>query len=427
VRIAVVGGGGREHALLVALAQSPDVERLYAVPGNAGTARLAENVPAVGPADAAGLAAFVERAGVDLTIVGPEQPLVAGVADELLDRGLPVFGPTAAAARIEGSKAFAKEVMAAAAVPTARAETFTDADAAIAALDDFGPPWVVKADGLAAGKGVTVTDDPAAARAAVEAALVGLVHGQAGASILLEEYLEGPEASLFAVTDGRTVLPLAPARDYKRVGDGDQGPNTGGMGAYSPLPDLPDEQVEEVRRTILEPTVAELGRRGARYQGLLYAGLTLTADGPKVLEFNCRFGDPETQAILPRMTTDLADLAWATAEGTLAGCKVGWDPRACVTVVLASGGYPGPYRRGYEVDGLQAAAAEPDVHLFHAGTSLDSAGRVRTAGGRVLAVTALGDDLADAGARAYAAAGLIRFDGMHYRRDVAARGGAVAG
>jgi phosphoribosylamine---glycine ligase len=427
MRIAVVGGGAREHALLVVLAQSPDVEQLYAVPGNAGTAAVAENVAGIGTTDGAGLAGFVERHGVDLTIIGPEQPLVAGVADEFLDRGLAVFGPTAAAARIEGSKAFAKEVMAAAGVPTARAETFTDAAAAIAALDDFGPPWVVKADGLAAGKGVTVTDDPAAARAAVEAALVGLVHGQAGARILLEEYLEGPEASLFAVTDGRTVLPLAPARDYKRVGDGDQGPNTGGMGAYSPLHDLPDELVEEVRRTILEPTVAELARRGARYQGLLYAGLTLTADGPRVLEFNCRFGDPETQAILPRMTTDLADLAWATAEGTLAGCKVGWDPRACVTVVLASGGYPGPYRRGFEIDGLQAAAAEPDIHLFHAGTSLDSAGRVRTAGGRVLAVTALGDDLADAGARAYAAAGLIRFDGMHYRRDIAARGGVVAG
>jgi phosphoribosylamine--glycine ligase len=421
MRIAVVGGGGREHALLATLAQSPDVERLFAVPGNAGTARLAENVAAVGPADAAGLADFVERAGVDLTVVGPEQPLVAGVADELLDRGLPVFGPTAAAARIEGSKAFAKEVMAAAGVPTARAETFTDPAKAVAALDGFGPPWVVKADGLAAGKGVTVTDDPATASAAIEAALVGGVHGEAGARILLEEYLEGPEASLLAVTDGRTVVPLAPARDHKRVGDGDQGPNTGGMGAYSPLPDVPDELVDQVRRTVLEPTVAELARRGVRYQGVLYAGLTLTADGPRVLEFNCRFGDPEAQAILPRLTTDLADLAWATAEGTLAGLKVGWDPRACVTVVLAAGGYPGSYRKGLEVHGLQAAAARPGVHLFHAGTTLDAAGRVRTMGGRVLAVTALGDDLADARAGAYAAAELVRFDGMHYRRDIAAR------
>ncbi|HEX8132682.1 MAG TPA: phosphoribosylamine--glycine ligase [Actinomycetes bacterium] len=425
MRIAVVGGGGREHALLATLAQSPDVERLYAVPGNAGTAQVADNVPGVGPTDAAALATFAERAGIDLTIIGPEQPLVAGVADEFLDRGLAVFGPTAAAARIEGSKAFAKEVMAAAGVPTARAEVFTDAAAAVAALDDFGPPWVVKADGLAAGKGVTVTDDPVAATAAIQAALVGGVHGEAGARILLEEHQDGPEASLLAVTDGRTVVPLAPARDHKRVDDGDQGPNTGGMGAYSPLPDLTDEQVDELRRTVLEPTVAELSRRGVRYQGVLYAGLTLTADGPRVLEFNCRFGDPEAQAILPRMSSDLADLAWSTAEGTLASSKIAWDPRACVTVVLASGGYPGSYRTGLEIGGLQAAAARPGVHLFHAATALDAAGRVRTAGGRVLAVTALGDDLADARARAYAAAELIHFERMHHRRDIAARPGGA--
>ena len=420
MRIAVVGSGGREHALLATLAQSAEVDRLFAVPGNAGTAEVAENVPGVGATDAAGLASFAEARRIDLTIVGPEQPLVAGVADEFLDRGLPVFGPTAAAARIEGSKAFAKEVMAAAGVPTARSEAYTDPAAAVAALDDFGPPWVVKADGLAAGKGVTVTGDHAAARAAIEAALVGKVHGEAGQVILLEEFLEGPEASVFAVTDGRTVLPLAPARDHKRVGDGDTGPNTGGMGAFSPLPDVGDDLVEEIRRTVLEPTVAELARRGARYQGLLYAGLTLTPAGPRVLEFNCRFGDPETQVILPRMTSDLADLAWAAAEGTLSGCKVSWDPRACVTVVLAAGGYPGSYRTGLEVDGLQAAAARPGVHLFHAGTALDQDGRVRTAGGRVLGVTALGDDLADARARAYQAADLVRFGGVHYRRDIAA-------
>ena len=420
VRIAVVGAGGREHALLATLARSPQVERLFAVPGNAGTAAVAENVPGLGVADAAGLAGFAQRHGVDLTVVGPEQPLVAGVADELLDRGLAVFGPTAAAARIEGSKAFAKRVMAAAGVPTARSATFTDPAAALAALDDFGPPWVVKADGLAAGKGVTVTADPAAARAAVEAALVGRVHGQAGATILLEEHLAGPEASVFAVTDGRTVLPLAPARDHKRVGDGDTGPNTGGMGAYSPLPDVDDDLVEQVRRTVLEPTVAELARRGARYQGLLYAGLVLTSAGPRVLEFNCRFGDPETQAILPRLTGDLAQLARAAAEGTLAGCKVSWDPRACVSVVLAAAGYPGPYRTGLQVEGLEAAAARPGVQLFHAGTAPGPGGRVLTAGGRVLAVTALGDDLADARARAYQAAELVRFDGVHYRRDIAA-------
>jgi phosphoribosylamine--glycine ligase len=419
MRIAVIGSGGREHALVEALALNPDADRLYAIPGNAGTATRATNVPGIGITDAAALAAFVESNRVDLTVIGPEVPLVAGVADDFLDRGLAVFGPTAAAARLEGSKTFAKEVMAAAGVPTARAEVFDDPDAATRALDHFGPPWVIKADGLAAGKGVTVTEDLMAARAAIEAALVRRAHGDAGARILLEEYLDGPEASLFALSDGRTVVPLAPARDYKRVGDHDQGPNTGGMGAYSPLPDVPDSLVEEARRTILEPTVAELCTRGIRYQGLLYAGLALTSSGPKVIEFNCRFGDPEAQVVLPRLATDLTELLWATAEGVLAGEKVAWDPRACVTVVLASGGYPGSYRRDFEITGLQEAAALRDVHVYHAGTTTDPSGVVRTAGGRVLAVTALGDDLAEASARAYQAAGRIHFEGMHYRRDIA--------
>jgi phosphoribosylamine--glycine ligase len=419
MRIAVIGSGGREHALVEALALNPDADRLYAIPGNAGTATRATNVPGIGITDAAALAAFVESNRVDLTVIGPEVPLVAGVADDFLDRGLAVFGPTAAAARLEGSKTFAKEVMAAAGVPTARAEVFDDPDAATRALDHFGPPWVIKADGLAAGKGVTVTEDLMAARAAIEAALVRRAHGDAGARILLEEYLDGPEASLFALSDGRTVVPLAPARDYKRVGDHDQGPNTGGMGAYSPLPDVPDSLVEEARRTILEPTVAELCARGIRYQGLLYAGLALTSSGPKVIEFNCRFGDPEAQVVLPRLATDLTELLWATAEGVLAGEKVAWDPRACVTVVLASGGYPGSYRRDFEITGLQEAAALRDVHVYHAGTTTDPSGVVRTAGGRVLAVTALGDDLAEASARAYQAAGRIHFEGMHYRRDIA--------
>ena len=419
MRIAVIGSGGREHALIEALALNPDADRLYAIPGNAGTAARATNVQGIGITDAAALAAFVESARVDLTVIGPEVPLVAGVADYFLDRGLAVFGPTAGAARLEGSKTFAKEVMAAAGVPTARAEAFDDPDAATRALDHFGPPWVIKADGLAAGKGVTVTEDLMAARAAIEAALVRRAHGDAGARILLEEYLDGPEASLFALSDGRTVVPLAPARDYKRVGDHDRGPNTGGMGAYSPLPDVPDSLVEEVRRTILEPTVAELCARGIRYQGLLYAGLALTSSGPKVIEFNCRFGDPEAQVVLPRLATDLTELLWATAEGVLAGEKVAWDPRACVTVVLASGGYPGSYRRDFEITGLQEAAALRDVHVYHAGTTTDPSGVVRTAGGRVLAVTALGDDLAEASARAYQAAGRIHFEGMHYRRDIA--------
>jgi phosphoribosylamine---glycine ligase len=419
VRVAVVGGGGREHALAAALARSPGVERVFAVPGNAGTRALATNVQGVDPVDGAALAAWARAERVDLVVVGPEAPLVAGVADVLAAAGLRVFGPGADAARIEGSKAFAKEVMAAAGVPTARSAVFGDPGSALAALDDFGPPWVVKADGLAAGKGVTVTDDPAAARAAVEAALVEGVHGRAGARILLEEHLAGPEASLFAVSDGRAVLPLAPARDYKRVGDGDRGPNTGGMGAYSPLGDLSGAEVEGIRAGVLEPVVAELASRGTPYRGLLYAGLVLTADGPKVLEFNCRFGDPETQALLPRLAGDLAGLLAAAADGDLTRVQVGWDPRACVTVVLASGGYPGPYRSGLPIAGLEDAAA-CGVELYHAGTALDGDGGAVTAGGRVLAVSALGADVPAARKLAYEGAARVRFDGVHYRRDIAA-------
>jgi phosphoribosylamine---glycine ligase len=422
VRVAVIGGGGREHALAAALAASPQVEQVFAVPGNPGTSLVAANVAGIDPLDGKALAAWAGSERVDLVVVGPEAPLVAGVADVLAAEGHLAFGPTAAAATIEGSKSFAKQVMAATGVPTARSEVFTDPIAATKALDDFGPPWVVKADGLAAGKGVTVTADPAVASAAVQAALVDRVHGAAGAEILLEEYLSGPEASVFAVSDGRVVVPLAPARDYKRVGDGDRGPNTGGMGAYSPLPDLADDQVEQIRTAVLEPVVAELARRGTPYRGLLYAGLVLTADGPKVLEFNCRFGDPETQALLPRLRGDLAGLLAAAAAGDLAGTSVRWDPRACVTVVLASGGYPGPYRSGLPVTGLEAAAAT-GAHLYHAGTALDPAGQVVTAGGRVLAVSALGDGLPAARALAYEAAALVRFDGAHHRRDIAATAG----
>jgi phosphoribosylamine---glycine ligase len=417
VRVAVLGSGGREHALLAGLARSSSVSRLYAVPGNAGTRDLAEPVTDVAPADPQAVADWAERLGIELVVVGPEAPLVAGVADELARRGLKVFGPTAAAAAIEGSKAFAKDVMAAAGVPTAAAEVFTDPGAAVAALERFGPPWVVKADGLAAGKGVTVTTDRAEAEAAIRAALVEGVHGEAGARVLLEAFLDGPEASLFAVTDGHTVVPLHPARDFKRAGEGDTGPNTGGMGAYSPLADMDAAQVDEVRRTILEPTVAELARRGTPYTGLLYAGLALTSAGPKVIEFNCRFGDPETQVVVPRLTSDLAGLLVAACDGSLDRAELTWDPRACVTVVLASGGYPGSYRTGLPIEGLDDAG---DGMVFHAGTALDDDGRVVTAGGRVLAVSALGADVAEARALAYDAAGRIRFEGAYLRGDIAA-------
>jgi len=420
VRVAVLGSGGREHALLAGLARSSSVRALYAVPGNAGTRDLAEPVIGVAPADPKAVAGWAELAGIELVVVGPEAPLVAGVADELAGRGLRVFGPSAAAAAIEGSKAFAKDVMAAAGVPTATAEVFTDPGAAVAALDRFGPPWVVKADGLAAGKGVTVTTDRAAAEGAIRAALVEGVHGEAGARVLLEAFLDGPEASLFAVTDGRVVLPLAPARDFKRAGEGDTGPNTGGMGAYSPLADMDEGLVAEVRRTILEPTVAELARRGTPYTGLLYAGLALTSAGPKVIEFNCRFGDPETQVVVPRLTSDLAALLAAACDGTLGTAELTWDPRACVTVVLASGGYPGAYPTGLPIEGLDEAAAVEGAQVFHAGTALDGEGRVVTAGGRVLAVSALGADVAAARAAAYEAAGRVRFEGVTLRRDIAA-------
>jgi len=419
MRVGLIGGGGREHALAVALARSPRVGELLALPGNAGIAAVAECVGGVEAGDPEAVAGWAMKAGVDLVVVGPEAPLVAGVADDLAERGVAVFGPSAAAARLEGSKAFAKEVMAEAGVPTARAEAFTDAGEAVAALGRFGPPWVVKADGLAAGKGVTVTDDRGAAEKALVDALVGGAHGAAGRRVLLEDYLDGPEASLFGVTDGRVVVPLAPARDFKRVGAGDTGPNTGGMGAYSPLADLPETVVDEVTATVLAPTVAAMARRGTPYRGLLYAGLALTSRGPRVVEFNCRFGDPETQALLPRLRSDLAELLLAASCGELAGVRAEWDPRACVTVVVASGGYPGDYRTGVPISGLEDAAAVEGVEVYHAGTAA-AGGRVVTAGGRVLAVSALGDGVPAARARAYEAAGRVRFEGAFSRPDVAA-------
>jgi phosphoribosylamine--glycine ligase len=420
MRIAVLGSGGREHAILAGLARSGSVDKLWAVPGNVGTRELADPVADVDPANPAAVAGWAQRTGIDLVVIGPEAPLVAGVADELRARELPVFGPSAAAARIEGSKSFAKDVMAAAGVPTAAADVFTRPDKALAALDHFGPPWVVKADGLAAGKGVTVTEDRGAAADAVIAALIDGVHGDAGRTVLLEEFMDGPECSLFAVSDGTTVWPLAPARDYKRVGEGDSGPNTGGMGAYSPLPDVGPDLVERIRTTILEPTVAELAKRGTPYTGLLYAGLVLTAGGPKVIEFNCRFGDPETQVVLPRLATDLSELLLAGAGAGDGKLEPAWDERACVTVVVAAKGYPGPYRRGLPIEGVDEAAALDGVTVFHAGTALSPDGKLVTAGGRVVAVSALGDTVAAARELAYEAAGRVQFDGCHMRPDIAA-------
>ncbi|HJT37330.1 MAG TPA: phosphoribosylamine--glycine ligase [Actinomycetota bacterium] len=424
MRILVVGGGGREHALAWKLAENPTVDKMFAAPGNAGIAEIAECFQA-DPTDAETMANLAEDLGIDLTVIGPEGPLVAGLADELASRGLPVFGPTKAAARIEGSKAWAKEVMAKAGVPTARSKNFTEIGGATEYLDDLAPPYVVKADGLASGKGVYICADKDEAARALEECLVSARFGAAGSTVVVEEFLEGEELSLFCLTDGRTVLPLVPAQDFKRAYDNDEGPNTGGMGAYSPVPHMPEDVVERAVREIFEPVVRQLEREGARFQGLLYGGLMVTADGPKVLEFNCRFGDPEAQVVLPRLESDLAEPMLACAEGNLAPYAPRWRTSACVTVVLASGGYPGEYETGKEIKGLTEAASMSNVFLFHAGTRRRR--KLVTAGGRVLAVSALGADLAQARARAYDAVEAIDFKGKQFRTDIALRASEMEG
>ncbi|HEU4676461.1 MAG TPA: phosphoribosylamine--glycine ligase [Motilibacteraceae bacterium] len=405
--VLVIGSGAREHALARALAADPAVTDVVCAPGNAGTADVARNLP-VDPLDGSAVASLAQELGAGLVVVGPEAPLVAGVADAVRAAGIPCFGPSAQAAQLEGSKAFAKDVMAAAGVPTAMAHVCTDADQVAAALDAFGPPYVVKDDGLAAGKGVVVTDDRDAA----------LAHAAAcRGRVVVEEYLAGPEVSLFAVTDGETVVPLVPAQDFKRVGDGDTGPNTGGMGAYSPLPWAPPGLVEEVQRTVLQPTVDELRRRGTPFQGLLYAGLALTPRGVRVIEFNARFGDPETQVVLARLRTPLGGLLLAAATGKLAELEpLRWDEGAAVTVVVAAEDYPAAPVLGDLVEGLSEV---PDpAYVLHAGTRLDG-DRVVSSGGRVLCVTATGADLAAAREAAYAGVAKVRLRGSHHRSDIA--------
>jgi phosphoribosylamine---glycine ligase len=417
VRVLVVGGGGREHALAWSLVRSPLVDDLLAAPGNAGIEQIARCVP-VNAEDVAGIVDLVEREGVDLTVVGPELPLVRGLADALEGVGARVFGPRAAAARIEGSKVWAKELCLRHGIPTARAEVVDDVTRGILLLDAFDPPWVIKADGLAAGKGVVVTDRREDAVRALEASLVDRAFAEAGDRVLIEEHLSGREVSVLALTDGDRVVSLPAAQDFKRALDGDAGPNTGGMGAYSPVPFV-DRGVDEIVRTvILEPTVRALAAEGISYRGVLYAGLMLTDDGPKVLEFNARFGDPEVQAILPRLRSDLATAALAVAEGGLADVELRWTPEACVTVVLASGGYPGTSRTGIPITGIESATNLPGVAVFHAGTARRD-GRVVTAGGRVLNVSAVGKDLAAARERAYEACDMIDFEGKQLRTDIA--------
>jgi phosphoribosylamine---glycine ligase len=425
MRILVVGGGGREHALTWKLAQNPTVDKIFAAPGNAGIEDVAV-CEALDVTKPPAVADFVEANGVDLTVVGPEAPLVAGLADELDERGLRVFGPSKAAARIEGSKAWAKEIMVKAGVPTARSETVSTLEEGLDALDRFDIPVVVKADGLAAGKGVTVAETRAGAEQALRECLVDMAFGEAGATVVIEEFLQGEELSILCLTDGRSVLPLVPAQDFKRAHDGDRGPNTGGMGSYSPVPQAPADITARAVAEVFEPTVKALDAAGAHYVGCLYAGLMLTADGPKVLEFNCRFGDPETQAVVPRLRSDLAELLLACTETNLSYYEPQWTSDASVVVVLASGGYPGHYRTGFPIDGLDEVSRMEGVEVFHAGTARRK-GRIVTSGGRVLAVSGLGSDIASARARAYEAVGKIQFEGMQYRTDIAERAASMQG
>jgi phosphoribosylamine--glycine ligase len=425
VIVLIVGSGGREHALAAALNRSPSVAEVHAAPGNPGIARIAACHP-VDALDLEGISDLARSLGAGLVVVGPEAPLVAGLADTLRHTGIPVFGPGAAAARLEGSKAFAKEVMQAAGVPAAasfNATTMTEVRAALAALDG---PAVVKADGLAAGKGVVVCDDAAEAEAAAAEMLVGGSLGDAGRTLVIEERLVGPEVSLLALCDGETAVPLAAAQDFKRIGDGDEGPNTGGMGAFSPVPGVGAISAAEICDVVHVPVLRELGRRGIHFNGCLYAGLMLTPAGAKVLEFNVRFGDPETQALVPRIEGDFAERLYDAACGRLTRDAIRFRPGACVHVAMASRGYPASSESGVEITGCDAAEAlDPDgrVQVFHAGTARRGE-RLVTAGGRVLGVSALGDDIADARTRAYAAADLIAFDGMQRRNDIAAEAAA---
>lgn len=419
MRILVVGGGAREHALVWKLAQSPRAGALFCAPGNAGTETLAENLP-VPASDIDGIVAAVKAHQIDLVVVGPEEPLARGLADRLTVEGVAVCGPSASATRIESSKAWAKELMIAAGVPTARAIVVYDLAEGLAALDRFGLPVVIKADGLAAGKGVVIANTRDEAYQVLSAFLEERTLGEAGTTVVIEDYLEGQEVSVLALTDGKTIIPLPPACDYKRAYDGDRGPNTGGMGAYAPPPAVDSALMTAIRTTILEPTVRAMAERGTPMRGVLYAGLMLTASGPKVLEFNARFGDPEAQVVLPILDADLVTLLDAVARGTLAEVPPPPPPvRAAVGVVLASGGYPGPYRTGLPIAGLDQVP--PDLLVFHAGTRRTPEGQVVTAGGRVLTVVGLGPDLASARERAYAGVERISFEGAHWRRDIALR------
>jgi phosphoribosylamine---glycine ligase len=423
VKILVVGGGGREHALAWKLSQSSRVDGIFCAPGNAGTAELGENV-AIPANDLPALVQFAKENKIELTVIGPDDPLAAGIADLFEAEGLRVFGPSKSAARLESSKIFAKELMRKNKIPTARGAAFSKIEAALAFVEEARFPLVIKADGLALGKGVIIAQDTAEARRAIDSMMTERRFGDAGTRLLIEECLTGSECSLHALVDGKNYRMLATARDHKRAFDGDSGPNTGGMGAFSPADNLDVDLQTQFGREVMLPLLDGLIASGVLFRGLLFPGLMVTPEGPRVLEFNCRFGDPETQVILPRLKSDLLELLEATIDGTLEGRTIEWDERAAVTVVLASGGYPDKYETGKPIRGLEAAAKATDVHIFHAGTQKKD-GMVVTAGGRVLAVTALGESVAAARARAYEAVSQIDFEGCHYRRDIALGAGGA--
>ncbi|MBD2847222.1 phosphoribosylamine--glycine ligase [Paenibacillus sp. IB182496] len=416
MRILVIGGGGREHAIVWALSKSEKVKELYCAPGNAGIAQLAECVP-IPVSRFDDLITYTIDHAIDLVVVGPDDPLADGIVDAFEARGIPIFGPRRNAAEIEGSKIFMKELLKKYEIPTAKYETFTDYEAASAYLEQQTAPIVVKADGLAAGKGVTVAYTMDEARAALKAMMIDKVFGESGTQVVIEECLEGQEMSILAFVDGETVRPMVPAQDHKPVYDGDKGPNTGGMGTYTPLPHIPQSVIDDAITTIVEPTARALVSEGRPFRGFLFAGLMITKDGTKTIEFNARLGDPETQVVLPRLKTDLVDIILAAMNGRLDQLEIEWSDEAAVCVILASGGYPGSYPKGVPIEGLEEAAALEGVQLFHAGTSNDN-GRFVTSGGRVLGVVGLGADFGEARERAYAAARRIHFEGVHYRTDI---------
>ncbi len=417
MKILVIGGGGREHALAWKLRQSPHADRIFCAPGNAGTSEIAENVT-IPANDLPALLKFARENCIDLTVVGPDDPLAGGIVDMFAAEKLRAFGPDKLAARIESSKIFAKELMRAQKVPTAEAATFSEANEALDYCGRVKFPVVIKADGLALGKGVIIAGEAATAKSTIDEMMNQRRFGAAGRRVVIEEFLRGTECSLHALVNGKKYLLLESARDHKRALDGDQGPNTGGMGAFSPADNWNSKLQTLFETDIMQPLLCGLVQQGVPFRGLLYPGLMITSAGPRVLEFNCRFGDPETQALLPRMKSDLLPLLETTIDGTLDQCAIEWDPRPAVTVVLASAGYPGKYETGKPISGLEDAAKLGDVQIFHAGTKGDGRA-VSTAGGRVLAITALGSDMEAARARAYQAVSRIHFEGCHYRRDIA--------